>query len=145
MTFVSKLYPWSQWRLDLHVPQDKPAKRWHLHPALAVERSTLRKVQQFPQGYAYLYLNHPKEELCQAGHSSPMLRYLFHRFAIILFKATSIRRWQIGDSQNLQRIAKLADTNPMTYTCPSCRWSKITAPKRGSRDFPSKCDIQTAK
>lgn len=115
MTFVSKLYPWSQWRLDLHVPQDKPAKRWHLHPALAVERSTLRKVQQFPQGYAYLYLNHPKEELCQAGHSSPMLRYLFHRFAIILFKATSIRRWQIGDSQNLQRIAKLADTNPMTY------------------------------
>ena len=84
MTFVSKLYPWSQWRLDLHVPQDKPAKRWHLHPALAVERSTLRKVQQFPQGYAYLYLNHPKEELCQAGHSSPMLRYLFHRFAIIL-------------------------------------------------------------
>ncbi|MCY9824117.1 site-specific integrase [Aeromonas media] len=115
MAFVSKLYPWSQWQLALYTPQDKPAKRWHLNPALAIERSILRKVQQFPQGYAYLYLRHPKEELRQEGHSSPLLRYLFHRFAIILFKAHIIRRWQIGESTVLQGVANLVDTEPMTY------------------------------
>lgn len=115
MAFVSRLFPWSQWQLVLHVSQDKPAKRWHLHPELTIKRNKLRKAQQFPQGYAFLYLRHPKEELRQADHSSPLLRYLFHRLAIILFKAHDIHRWQIGDSKDLQRVAALVDTEPMTY------------------------------
>lgn len=45
------------------------------------------------QGYGLLTLQHPKEELRHEGHSSPLLRHLFHRFAIILFRAPIIRRW----------------------------------------------------
>jgi len=114
MAFVSKLFPWSQWQLALHAPQDKPTKRWYLNPALVIERSTLRKVQQFPQGYGLLTLQHPKEELRHEGHSSPLLRHLFHRFAIILFRAPIIRRWQIDDSKALQRATELSDTESMT-------------------------------
>ncbi|MGU5545219.1 tyrosine-type recombinase/integrase [Aeromonas veronii] len=115
MALVSQIYPWHQWQLTLHAPKDKPAKRWSLHQALTIERRALRKVNQFPHGYAFLYLRHPKETLRQQGHSSPLLRYLFHRFAIILFNAPSIRRWQIGHSEHLQWAAELAETTPMTY------------------------------
>lgn len=115
MAFVSKLYPWTEWQLTLHIPQEKPAKRWYLHQELTIERQSLRKVKQFPQGYGYLHLRHPKEAPRQKGHSSLLIRYLFHRFAIILFNESSIRRWQIDHSDRLRLAAELVETTPMTY------------------------------
>jgi integrase len=104
MAITSKLFPEFQWHLALHVPTDKPAKRWYIHPLLIVERTDLRKINQFPKGYGELTLQHPKEEMRLKHHSSPLLRYLFHRFAIILFKASHVRGWQTDDPAAFLRL-----------------------------------------
>uniref|UniRef100_E6XK89 Integrase family protein n=1 Tax=Shewanella putrefaciens (strain 200) TaxID=399804 RepID=E6XK89_SHEP2 len=99
MNMVSKIFPKAQWCLDLHTPADKPSKRWNVESALTIERCPLRKKNQFPQGYGSLRFQHPKEELLSQGYSSPLLRYICHRFAIILFKPSYIQWWEMDESE----------------------------------------------
>ncbi|MGB5144236.1 MAG: tyrosine-type recombinase/integrase [Shewanella indica] len=99
MKMANRIFPKSQWYLDLHVPADKPSKRWYVESALTIKRCPLRKINQFPQGYGNLRLQHPKEELPSQDYSSPLLRYICHRFAIILFNASNIQWWEREASQ----------------------------------------------
>lgn len=97
MHVVSQFYPWKRWQLLLQYPETHRLSGWNCHPDLLIKRCALKKQAQFPDGLAWLFLRHAKEEKhLKRGlsrYSSHSLKILFHRLAIILFPATKIRKW----------------------------------------------------
>ena len=111
MRLMLLLFSVRRWRLELQLPSGQEKKiqeMWFIRQRLKTEIMPLRKVNQYPNGLAVLYLNAPEakktvstaakelpvknSELAQKSTST--LRYLFHRLAILLFTAEEIRHWQ---------------------------------------------------
>ncbi len=111
MRLMLLLFSVRRWRLELQLPSDQEKKiqeMWFIRQRLKTEIMPLRKVNQYPNGLAVLYLSAPEakkmvstaakeppvknSELAQKSTST--LRYLFHRLAILLFTAGEIRHWQ---------------------------------------------------
>lgn len=102
MALASQLFPWQRWHLKLRSQYGKPMTPWRCHQLLKITRYTLKKINEYPEGVGALFLRHANEqkhikskegkEISQ--YSSPALQTLFHRLAIILFKAEQIRQWE---------------------------------------------------
>ncbi|WMB71214.1 site-specific integrase [Shewanella oncorhynchi] len=102
MALVSQLFTWKRWHLKLRYQYGKTYNQWRCHPDIEITRDTLQKINEYPEGAGRLFLRHTNEQKhiksnggkAISQYSSPALQTVFHRLAIILFKAEQIRQWE---------------------------------------------------
>ena len=100
------LFPSTRWRLLLRYSDENAIKNWEYK---AVEIQAFQKQQEgrFLQGSGWLVLKHKNEikrsnSAKQSRYSSHSLRILFHRLAIVMFKAKDIKKWENATSKEPQ-------------------------------------------
>lgn len=111
MQFMLMLFSVRRWKLELQVPagdEERLRELWFVRQRLKTNMKPLRKVNQYPNGLAILYLNAlvaskkdaegkvipSPEQQPPIERSTHTLRYFFHRLAILYFTANEVHQWQ---------------------------------------------------